>query len=46
MKGGTEDEIWEAAEEIGCKTLMDCGLWRVSEGLTTLDEVLKVALKE
>ena len=46
MKGGTEEEIWEAAADEGCQTLMECGLWRAGEGLTTLDEVLKVALAE
>ncbi|MBT5875170.1 MAG: Flp pilus assembly complex ATPase component TadA [Candidatus Latescibacteria bacterium] len=46
MKGGTEEEIWEAAKDMGCESLMGCGLWRAGEGATTLDEVLKVALAE
>jgi type IV pilus assembly protein PilB len=46
MRRGTEEEIWEAAAAMGCKTLMECGLWKASEGLTTLDEVMKVAIAE
>lgn len=46
LKSGTEEELWASASEDGCKTLMECGLWKASEGLTTLDEVMKVSLAE
>jgi type IV pilus assembly protein PilB len=46
MNDGTEEEIWGAASEMGCETLMECGLWKASEGLTTLEEVLKVGMAD
>lgn len=46
MKGGGEDEIWEAAAGMGCQTLLECGLWKAEQGFTTLEEVLKVALAD
>ena len=46
MRNGTEEEIWEAARASGCKTLLECGLWKASEGMTTLEEVLKVSMSE
>ncbi len=40
--GGSEEEIRQAAEAHGVTTLGEDGLTKVKEGITTLDEVLRV----
>ena len=40
------DEIAQEAKKAGMRTLIDDGLDRAKEGLTTLDEVLMVAEAE
>ncbi|MFH0926309.1 MAG: type IV-A pilus assembly ATPase PilB [bacterium] len=42
IKGGTANEIKEAARKDGMMSLRDSGLQKVKEGVTTLEEVLKV----
>jgi len=46
MNEAKEAEIEEASIAMGCHTLMRSGLQKVESGLTTLEEVLKIALDE
>ncbi len=45
MSGGSADEIEKQAVKEGMITLMEDGLRKVLEGTTTIDEVLRVAIK-
>lgn len=42
LKDATVDEIWEKALDSGINTLLTNGLKKVGEGITTLEEVLRV----
>jgi type IV pilus assembly protein PilB len=42
VRGGTSDEIAKVASDQGMKTLRESVLARVIEGLTTVDEALRV----
>lgn len=45
-KRAHESDIYEAAHKTGLVTLRECGLRKVFEGTTTLEEVLRVTLGE
>lgn len=45
-KRAHESDIYEAARRTGLVTLRECGLRKVFEGVTTLEEVLRVTLGE
>lgn len=42
----SENEITKTAREKGMKTLLEDGLLKVTKGITTLDEVLRVTMEE
>ena len=42
----SEDEIIKTAREKGMKTLLEDGLLKVTQGITTLDEILRVTIEE
>jgi len=42
----SEDEITKTAREKGMKTLLEDGLLKVTQGITTLDEILRVTIEE
>ena len=39
-----EYELLEQAQKDGTKTLLEAGLEKVKEGVTTLDEVMRISL--
>jgi type IV pilus assembly protein PilB len=41
-KGASTDEIREVARNQGLRTLRECGIARIKEGLTSVDEVVRV----
>lgn len=41
-KQASEDEILKAAKDEGMKTLLEDGLMKVTEGITTVDEIMRV----
>ena len=46
MNEADEGELREEAADLGCTTLLGSGIQRVEQGLTTMDEVLKITLEE
>ncbi|MFW6134938.1 MAG: type II secretion system protein GspE, partial [Elusimicrobiota bacterium] len=44
MKNYSSNEIKEAAIKNGMRTLLDSGVAKALEGITTIDEVLRVAV--
>jgi type IV pilus assembly protein PilB len=45
-KGASEDQLQKKALEEGMVTLLTCGVDKVKQGLTTIEEVLRVAVSE
>lgn len=45
-KGEGEEQIRAEAKAMGCSTLMESGLTKAGQGLTTLDEVIKATLSD
>jgi type IV pilus assembly protein PilB len=45
LKGASTDDLRKAAQEEGMRTLRDDGLIKLSSGLTTIDEVLRVTVE-
>ena len=46
VDGGTEAELREMAREKGCGSLLDSGVARMLDGMTTADEVLRVTFAD
>jgi type IV pilus assembly protein PilB len=46
IRGGSTAELRSAAQALGMRTLRQAGLTKVLEGMTTLDEVLRVTVAE
>ncbi len=45
LKGATTDDLRKAAQEEGMRTLREDGLIKLSRGLTTIDEILRVTVE-
>jgi type IV pilus assembly protein PilB len=46
LHGGSTIEVKREAMRLGMKTLRQAGLTKVKEGITTLEEVLRVTAKD
>ena len=46
LEGTTEKKLKDTARKMGMKSLLASGIEKVSKGLTTIEEVLKVTFTE
>ena len=46
MKGGSGEELRQLAREMGMRTLREDGIEKVKEGITTVEEIMRVTSPE